>query len=76
MKTIPSPLEFEMTAMTVFVMFLMLCIGFLAGIIATVGFVAYLETKPTTETPDKKSGPQYMSKIDTPEGIKYHSQRN
>lgn len=62
--------------MTLFVCLCMLVIGFLSGIITTVGFVAYLESKPPVEETQEKSDSDYMSKIDTPEGIEYHSRRN
>lgn len=63
--------------MTLFVMLCMLVIGFLSGIIATVAFVSYLESKPTDQpTPVKTADDAYMSMIDTPEGILYHSQKN
>lgn len=62
--------------MTLFVCLCMLVIGFLSGIIATVGFVAYLETKPAPAKTPEPTDSDYMSKIDTPEGIEYHSRRN
>lgn len=60
--------------LTFFLMLCMLSIGFLAGIIATVAFVAYLETRPDTDEPQETDG--YMSKINTPEGQRYHAQKH